>query len=148
MPDTTVGIEGFGVYFPTANQPGQGYLEYRVLQQKVQDNFQGCVFQIWFGLFTRAGVVLCNRQVKGAEVHHLCLQAPNFYTMAEDLPYHVRAMKAVASSEMPNFFFNNVFVRAYLAKLQPQHRAIYRRILLRLLRVYVDCQNKEVGFFF
>lgn len=102
-----------------------------------------------FGLVlsTRAGVVLRNRQAKGAEVHHLCLQSPNFYTMAEDLPHHMRAMKAVASSGVPNSFFNNVFVRAYLGKLQPRHRAIYRRTLLRLLRVYVDCQNKDVCVF-
>ena len=54
-------------------------------------------------------------------------------------------MKAVASSGIPNSFFDDVFVRGYLAKLQPRHRAIYRRTLLLLLRVYVDCQNKEVG---
>ena len=65
--------------------------------------------------------------------------------MAEDLPHHVRAMKAVASSGVPNSFFDNVFIRDYLSKLEPRHQAIYRRTLLRLLRVYVDCQNQEVG---
>lgn len=69
----------------------------------------------------------------------------DFFTMAEDLPHHVRAMKAVASSGVPNSLFDNAFFRDYLGSLQPRHRAIYRRTLLRLLRVYVDCQNKEVG---
>ena len=106
-------------------------MEYRVLQQKAQEYFQGFLFKIWFGvLSTRASVVLRNRQAKGAEVHHLCLQAPNFYTMAEDLPHHVRVMKAVATSGVPNSFFNNIFARGYLAKLQPRHRAIYRCTLL------------------
>lgn len=67
--------------------------------------------------------------------------------MAEDLPHHVRAMKGIASSGVPNSFFGNVFIRDYLAKLAPGHRAIYRRTLIRLLRVYVDCQNKEVCIF-
>ena len=73
------------------------------------------------------------------------LLKPDFYNMAEDLPHHVRAMKAVVSSGVPNSLFDNVFFRDYLSRLQPRHRAIYHRTLLRLLRVYVDCQNKEVG---
>ena len=64
--------------------------------------------------------------------------------MAEDLPHHVRAMKMIASSGVPNSFFDNVFVKDYIANLEPRHRVIYRRTLLQLLRVFVDCQNKEV----
>ena len=64
--------------------------------------------------------------------------------MAKELPYHVRSMKGIVFSGVPNSFFDNVFIRDYLANLAPRHRAIYRRTLLRLLRVYVDCQNKEV----
>ena len=99
-----------------------------------------------FGLVasTRASFVLRNRLMKspGPSRHQ---DGVNFFTIAEDLPHHIRAMKAVVSSGVPNSFFQNVFVRDYLAKLAPRHRAIYRRTLLRLLRVYVDCQNKEVG---
>ena len=69
----------------------------------------------------------------------------DFFTMAEDLPHHVRAMKAVASSGVPNSLFDNAFFRDYLASLQPRHYAIYRRTLLHLLRVHVNRQNKEVG---
>ena len=47
MRDTRMVIEGFGVHVPTAAQSGQRYLEYRVLQQKAQDNLQGCLFKIW-----------------------------------------------------------------------------------------------------
>ena len=67
-----------------------------------------------------------------------------FFSMAEDLPHHVRAMKVVASTGVPNSFFNNAFVKEYCAHLEPRHRPIYRRTLLRLLSVFVDCQIKEV----
>ena len=46
----TMAIEGFGVHLPAANESGQGYLEYRVLQQEAQDYFQGCNFEICFGV--------------------------------------------------------------------------------------------------
>ena len=93
---------------------------------------------------TRAGLILRNRQSKNVPNFRM-ITGSNFYSMAEDLPHHVRAMKAIVSSGVPNSFFNNVFVKDYLGNLQPLHRAIYRRTLLRLLRVFVDCQSKEVS---
>ena len=100
-------------------------------------------------LSTRASIVLHNLQAKNGGLEaHLGRQQPKFYTMAEDLPHHVRAMKAVASSGVPHSFFDNVFVHGCLEKLQPLHRAVYRRTFLRLLCVCVDCQNKEVGVFY
>ena len=68
----------------------------------------------------------------------------NFYSMAENLPHLVRAMKMIVSTGVPNSFFNNAFVKDYLSHLNPKHRTIYRRTLLRLLRVFVACQDKEV----
>lgn len=93
---------------------------------------------------TRADFILRNRTLKNAMPARQ-LAKTDFFSMADDLPHHVRAMKMVASSGVPNSFFDNVFVKDYLAHLEPQHRAIYRRTLLRLLRVFVDCQNKEVS---
>ena len=142
-------IEGLGLHLPAAEQSGKGYLEYRVLQQETQDYFQGCLFKIWFGVIYESKCGSSQSPAKRAvPVHNLSRKEHNFYTIAEDFSHHVCAMKAVASSRVSNSFFDNVFVRGYLAKLQPRHRAIYRRTLLRLLRVYVDCQNKEVGNFF
>lgn len=36
-------------------------------------------------------------------------------------------------------------MKDFCKHLNPKHRTIYRRTLLRLLRVFVDYQNREVG---
>ena len=78
---------------------------------------------------TRASLVLHNCLMKCAVL--ICqFHESNFFTMAQDLLHHVRAMKAVASSKVPNLFVGNGFVRDYLASLKPHHRAIYHHRLL------------------
>ena len=80
-----------------------------------------------FGLVasTRAAFILRHRKAK-TPFPTRQLVKPGFFSMAEDLPHHVRAMKMIASSGVPNSFFDNVFVKDYIANLEPRHWVIYR----------------------
>ena len=50
----------------------------------------------------------------------------------------------VVSTGVANSFFDNPFVKDYLKNLNEKHRLKYRWTLIRLLRVYVAEQDKEV----
>ena len=60
---------------------------------------------------TRAKYLLNHRDRKRriAVDHHG--KDTSFFSMAEDLPHHVHEMKVVASTGVPNSFFNNAFVK-------------------------------------
>ena len=89
---------------------------------------------------TRVRFILWNRVMKNAAPARQLLRETGFFSMAEDLPNHVRAMQMVVSSGVPNSFFKNVFP----TNLAPWHWVIYYGTLLQLLCVFVDCKNKEV----
>ena len=130
--------------FNQQTNPGKGTWNTGCFNKKLKIIAKDAKLKFGLQLATRADFILRNRSLKNAMPARQLAQT-DFFSMAEDLPHHVRAMKMVASTGVPNSFFENVFVKDYLANLEPRHRAIYRRTLLRLLRVFVDCQNKEVS---
>jgi hypothetical protein len=65
---------------------------------------------------TRATFILQNSVTINAAPARQLTQT-DFFSMVEDLPNHVRAMKTVVSSGVPHSFFKNVFVKDYITKL-------------------------------
>jgi hypothetical protein len=58
---------------------------------------------------------------------------------------HVTGVKAAVGGKLPLSVFGNVFVRDYLAQLNPKHRPPYRLECIRIIECMIDYVKLELG---
>ncbi len=69
----------------------------------------------------RAKLILSKCVTKNAAPSRQLSTKNNFFSMVDNLPHHICAMKMVVSSGNSNSFSKNVIVKDYIANLAPQH---------------------------
>ncbi len=58
---------------------------------------------------------------------------------------HVAGAKAAVGGKLPLSVFDNVFVRDYLAQLNPKHRPPYQLERIRIIECMIDYAKLELG---
>ena len=74
------------------------------------------------------------------------MQGPASFEMTKDPLHHMRAMKGVVLLGVIGRLFDNPYMKEYTTHLEARYRPICWRTLVRLSRILVDCQTKEVIF--
>jgi hypothetical protein len=59
---------------------------------------------------------------------------------------HVAGIKAAVGGKLPLFLFENVFVREYLAQLNPNHHPPYCLECIHIIECMIDYAKLELGF--
>ena len=101
---------------------------------------------------TRAKYILSKRNVFSKGVAGGQIDMPyksiGFFSFEENLHHQVNEAKMMISCGLTCTFFENQYVRKTLQDLQPRHRPVYRKKLLRLVRCVIDESGEEVRFQF
>ncbi len=63
-----------------------------------------------------------------------------------DMKLHVVGIKAAVGGKLPLFLFGNVFVREYLAQLNPKHHPPYCLECICIIECMIDYVKLELGF--
>ena len=95
------------------------------------------VLKIW-GIITASGhfkLALCSTPLNSLVVK---------FSMEDDMINHIHKILTIMSLGAPMQFYDDLFGKDFLAKLEPRHQPIFHRKLVRLVRCVVDTQSKEV----
>ena len=90
------------------------------------------------------GIIPASGLFKLAPCATPCNSLAAKFSMEDDLINHILQTLTIMSSGAPMRFYDDPFGRNFLAKLEPRHRPIFRKKLVRLVRCVVDTQSKEV----
>ena len=71
--------------------------------------------------------------------------AAGFFKFEEELTLHIREALVICSTGVSASFFSNPYVRDLLQSLQPRHRTLYHKKMIRIIRCVMDCQQNEVS---
>ena len=92
---------------------------------------------------TRAKYILMQRNKSGKTLQPV--KGIGFFPFEEDVDYHIDEAIVIISTGSPLSFYDNPFVKTWLSRLNPRHRAVYRSKLAKLIRCVNDVMQDEVS---
>ena len=68
----------------------------------------------------------------------------SFFSFEENLCHEVNEAKMMVAAGLTSTYFENPYIRKILQDLEPRHRPVYQKKLLRLVRCIINESGEEV----